>query len=137
MIDKHSAIYRGAFLTKEAPADTKAAEAALETLTKELGDITALLEKSKKESDQQYKDLTTHYAGVKADSDEVKEAVKKHAAEYAALIAQQQALQATLDQIKKEIDVPLLRGGNDLKDHDVKAAIELQRRAFLFKGGDA
>ncbi|TAI61590.1 phage major capsid protein [Bradyrhizobium sp. Leo170] len=56
--------------------------------------------------------------------------------QYAALVTQQQALQQALDQVKKEMDAPLLRGGSDLKDNDIKAAVELQRRAFLFKGGN-
>ncbi|MGY2987702.1 phage major capsid protein [Bradyrhizobium sp. USDA 4508] len=129
-------IRKGAFLTKEAPADKAAADAALEVLTKELGDIVTALEANRKETDTHYKELTNHYAGIKADNEATRAEVQKHAAEYAALVAQQQALQQALDQVKKEIDVPLLRGGSDLKDNDIKVAIELQRRAFLFKGGD-
>jgi hypothetical protein len=133
--DLRSSVYRGAFLTKEAPADTKAAEAALETLNKELGSITTLLEENKKATDQQYKDLTTHYSGVKAENEELKAAVLKHTECYADLITKGQVLQQAIDQIKKEMDAPLLKGGNDLIDSDRRAAIELQRRAFLFKGG--
>jgi hypothetical protein len=132
-------IRKGAYLTKEAPgsaSDAAAAEAMLVNLTKELGGITTLLEANKLATETQYKDLTTHYHGVKADTDEVKAAVAKHAADYATLVTQQQALQQALDQVKKEMDAPLIRGGNDLKDNDIKAAIELQRRAFLFKGGN-
>src|SRR5262245_4442857 len=130
-----STVFRGAFLTKEAPADVKAGEQALAVLTKELGDIVTALEASKKAADDHYKELHTHYDGVKADNEDLKKTVLKHAAEYAELLKQQQGLQSALDQVKKEMDTPLMRGGNDLKDHDIKAAIELQRRAFLFKGG--
>ncbi|MGY3615676.1 phage major capsid protein [Bradyrhizobium sp. USDA 10063] len=129
-------IRKGAFLTKEAPpTDSVAAEAMLANLSKELGNIVTSLEANKHATETHYRELTNHYNGVKADSDEIKATVQKHAAEYAALVTQQQALQQALDQVKKEIDVPFLRGGSDLKDSDVKAAIELQRRAFLFKGG--
>jgi hypothetical protein len=51
-------------------------------------------------------------------------------------VTQQQTLQQALEQVKKELDAPIVRGGSDLKDSDVKAAIELQRRAYVFKGGD-
>jgi len=129
-------IFKGAFLTKEAPADVKAADAALEVLTKELGDITSMLAKSKEETKAHYAELTTHYGGVKATTEELKAEVQKHATEYAALVTQQQMLEQALNQVKKEMDAPLLRGGDALKDHDVKAAIELQRRAYLFKGGN-
>ncbi|MEY9493740.1 phage major capsid protein [Bradyrhizobium elkanii] len=132
-------IHKGAYLTKEVPpaaADAKEAEAMLANLTKELGSITTLLEANKQATETQYKDLKAHYSGLKADSEAVRAEVQKHAAEYAALVTQQQALQQALDQVKKEMDAPLIRGGSDLKDHDIKAAIELQRRAFLFKGGD-
>lgn len=131
-------IHKGAYLTKEAPAsqDAAAAEAMLANLSKELSGITGMLETSRQATETQFKELTNHYAGVKADSDTLRIEVTKHAAEYAAMVAQQQALQQALDQVKKEMDAPLLRGGSDLKDNDIKAAIELQRRAFLFKGGD-
>lgn len=126
---------KGDFLTKEAPTDAKAAEQAMEVLMKELGDITSLISKGKAETDAQYKELSNHYGGVKGTTDELKATVLKHAEEYAALIATQQALTQAMDQVKKELDAPILRGGKDLEDSDKKAAVELQRRAYLFKGG--
>jgi len=131
-----SSVYKGAFITKEAPADVKTGEALLKPLLDEMATIVAALEKSKKDAETQYKDLTTHYGGVKATTDELKAEVLKRADEYAAMVAKQQSLQQALDQVKKELDQPIIRGGNDLKESDVKAAIELQRRAFLFKGGN-
>jgi hypothetical protein len=128
-------VYRGAFLTKEAPADIKAAEAALATLTSEMTGITTLLAKNKEDTDKHYTELNSHYGGVKATTDELKATVLKHAQEYAEMVTKQQMLQQALDQVKKEMDAPLLKGGNDLAENDKKAAIELQRRAFLFKGG--
>lgn len=129
-------IRRGAFLTKEAPADKAAADAALELLTKEMGEILTAIEANKKATEQQYKDLTSHYHGVKAENEEIKQTVQKHVADYAELVTQGQALQQALDQVKKELDAPIIRGGRDLQDSDRKAAVELQRRAFIFKGGD-
>lgn len=131
-----SGVFKGAFLTKEAPPDVKAAEAALATMTAEMAKIVSMLEKSKTDGEQQYKDLSTHYNGVKADNDELKKTVLEHTKKYAELTALHQALQQALDQVKKEIDVPLLKGGNDLVENDKKAAVELQKRAFVFKGGD-
>ena len=127
---------KGDFLTKEAPADRVAADQALAHLHAEISGIVSTLEKNKNDTNQHYTDLTNHYSGVKATTDELKATVLKHAAEYAALITQQQTLQQALDQVKKEIDAPLLRGGSALKESDTKAAIELQRRAFVFKGND-
>lgn len=129
-------IHPGMILTKDAPDDIKSANAALQKLDKELGDVTALVKSSKDALDQQYKDLNAHFGGVKADSEEMKKAVEKHAADYAELVTKHQALSQLVEQIKKEMDAPLLKGGADLKDADTRAAIELQRRAYLFKGGN-
>src|SRR6188768_2640095 len=128
-------VTRGMYLKKEAPVDKKAAEEALALLSKELGDITGLLTKNRSETEQQYKDLTNHFGTVKADSDELKKTVLKHAEEYAALVAQQQALTQALDQVKKELDAPIIKGGNDLVESDRKAGVECQKRAHIFKGG--
>lgn len=130
-----TAIVRGAYLKKEAPADAQQAAKALEILHKELGDITGLLTKNRTETEQQYKDLTTHFGGLKGDTDDLKAKVLKHAEDYAALVAQQQALTQALDQVKKELDAPILKGGSDLAESDKKAGIECQRRAHIFKGG--
>jgi hypothetical protein len=128
-------ITRGMYMKKEAPGDKLAAEAALEVLSKELSDITGLLTKNRADTEKQYTDLTNHFGGVKADTDEIKAKVLKHAEDYAALVAQHQAFTQALDQVKRELDAPLLKGGADLRHSDNEAAIELQRRAHLFKGG--
>jgi len=128
-------VTRGMYLTKEAPADKAQAEAALQLLSKELGDITSLLTKNRADTEQQYKDLTNHFGTVKGDTDELKAKVLKQAEEYAALVAQQQTLTQALDQVKKEIDAPILKGGTDLVESDKKAGIECQKRAHIFKGG--
>jgi hypothetical protein len=128
-------VFKGAFLTKEAPADVKTAEALMEPLVKEMGNIVTALEKSKKDAETQYTDLTNHYGGVKATTDELKATVLKHAADYAETVTKIQMFEQALNQVKKEMDAPIVKGGKDLEDSDKRAAIELQRRAFLFKGG--
>lgn len=140
IIDKHAlaakqGVFKGAFLTKEAPADTKTAEAIMKPLLDEMSGIVTALEKSKKDSEKQYTELNNHFGGVKATTDELKATVLKHATEYAETTTRIQMLSQALDQVKKEIDVPIVRGGKDLEHSDREAAIELQRRAFLFKGG--
>jgi len=131
-----SSVYRGAYLIKEAPADTKTAEALLAGLTTEMSGIVTALEKSKTDAEKQYTELNNHFGGVKATTDELKATVLKHAAEYAEMITKQQMLTQALDQVKKELNAPIVLGGKDLETSDREAAIELQRRAFLFKGGD-
>lgn len=130
-----SSVYKGAFLTKEAPADTKTAEALLKPLLDEMATIVAALEKSKTDAEKQYTELNNHFGGVKATSEELKATVQKHASDYAEMITKQQMLQQALDQVKKELDQPIMKGGKDLVESDRAAAVELQRRAFLFKGG--
>ena len=48
-----------------------------------MGNIVTALEKAKKDAETQYTELTNHYGGVKADTDELKATVLKHAADYA------------------------------------------------------
>ena len=130
-----SSVYKGAFIIKEAPADTKTAEALMKPLLDEMAAIVAALEKSKTDSEKQYTDLNNHFGGVKTTSEELKKTVQKHAADYAEMITKQQMLQQALDQVKKELDAPIIKGGKDLETSDREAAVELQRRAYLFKGG--
>lgn len=132
-----SSVFKGAIITKEAPPDVKTAEVLLAGLTTEMAGIVAGLEKAKKDSETQFTALTNHYSGVKAENDELKATVLKHTAEYAESVTKMQMFQQALDQVKKELDAPIIKGGKDLETSDREAAIELQRRAFLFKGGDA
>ena len=127
----------GAYITKEAPPDIQTKEVGLTVLHAELGNIVTALDASKKATEEQFTNLTTHYKGVKAESEELKAAVLKHTADYAALVTRQQTLEQALDQVKKEMDAPIMQGGSALVESDKLAAIECQRRAFLFKGGDA
>jgi Phage capsid family len=130
-----SSVFKGAIITKEAPPDVKASEALMKPLLDEMGNIVVALKKSKEDSEKQYTELNNHYGGVKATTDELKATVLKHAAEYAETVTKMQMFQQALDQVKKELDAPIIKGGKDLEHSDREAAIELQRRAFMFKGG--
>jgi Skp family chaperone for outer membrane proteins len=130
-----SSVYKGAFLTKEAPADLKAAEALLKPLTEEMGNIVTGLEKSKKDAEERYRELTANYGTVKTITDDLKATLLEHATKYAEHTTKAQMFEQALDQVKKELNAPLIKGGSDLAESDRKAAVELQRRAFMFKGG--
>lgn len=129
-------IYKGMLLTKEAPADRAAADQALEVLTKELSGFTTLLETNQKAAEDRFKALEAAKADQGKLVIELSEGVKQHATAYADVIAKQQAIQTAIDLIKKEMDTPLLKGGKELAEKDVLTAISLQRRAFIWKGGD-
>ena len=132
----HAAIFAGAILTKEAPDDKKQAEAALTELNTKLSGALDLMEKSKNDFEKQGRDLAElqKTLGNKADANDM-ETVKKAAAGFAEMKIQLDACQVAVETLKKEIDQPLHRGGKDLKEHDIEAAIELQRNAFIHKGG--
>jgi len=121
---------------KEAPTDPNdAVKKSLDSLTEELSTVTQALAESKKAMEKQFTELTANYSGVKNDSIEIKKAVDQHTAEYKDMVAKHQSLIAAVDQIKKELDAPIFRGGKDLEDADHKAAIELQKSLFLYNGG--
>src|SRR6185503_18827641 len=82
-----------------------------------------------------YTELHNHYGGVKSTTDELKATVLKHAADYAEMIKQIQLQEQALNQVKKELDQPIIKGGKDLIESDRDAAVDLQKRAFMFKGG--
>lgn len=128
----------GMAIVKDLETDVGAAtEKALGALTTELGVISSMVKESKAAVDQQFKDLTSHFAGVKGDSDEIKAKVEKHTADYALLVEKHASLVGKVEQLQRELDAPIFRGGADLKESDHKAAIELQRAKFLYNGGDA
>lgn len=118
--------------------DAKTAEQMLAALSKDMGDISTALSKSKQEMETKYTELTTQFGGVekKLMSDEDRALLKKMSDEYAELVSGTQALTQALDDVKKELNAPLIQGGKDLADNDRKAAIELQRRAFIHKHGN-
>lgn len=126
----------GVYLTKDAPTDKEVAEAALKKLNEELGSVTTLLKTQKDAIDKQYTELNNHFGGLKTESEDTKKLVQEKAAEYGEMVTKMQTLTQAVDDIKKHMDTPLLRGGKDLKDSDTEAAIALQKSAFLYKGGD-
>lgn len=133
-------IHVGMILTKEAPVNPNAAvEKSMEVLHTELASITSLLEKSKTDLGTQYTELNNAFGTLKLDltksHDEIAAEVKKRGDEYAELVTKHQTLQCALDQVKKELDTPIMKGGKDLEENDRKVAVELQRRIHLNRGG--
>jgi hypothetical protein len=116
--------------------NTKTAEElGFEKLEKELKDLTEAAEAMSKSAEKQYKDLTTHYNGVKEENSELKKQVEKHTKDYAEMIGGLQELRASIELVKKELDAPVFRSEKDLDKADREAAVELQRRSFLAKHG--
>lgn len=115
--------------------DPQAAEKLLKQLSEDMGAISTSLTKSREDMETKFRELKTQQDAGAVTSEE-REMIKKTAGEYADLLKQTQDLTAAFDLLKKELDAPLLKGGKDLKDNDRRAAIELQRRQFIAKGGD-
>jgi HK97 family phage major capsid protein len=116
--------------------DRKAVEDAYAKLSGEMGVVADMLTKSKAEAAVQFKDLATHYNGVKADNEELKAVVKKHTEDYAAMLAKSQALEEGMNNLKKEMEAPIYKGGKDLDEADRKSAVNLQLRTHINKGYD-
>lgn len=105
-------------------------------LLSQLSALTADVEKSTAKVEQHYRDLHTHFDGVKADSAEIKAKVEQHAKDYAGLVTELQGLKGAVDQVKRDLSAPVYQAGSDLKDADMKHGLELQRRAHIFKHGN-
>src|SRR5262245_36015887 len=129
------AIYAGMIMTKDDPL---AAAKVMELMTKELTDLTAMLKTSQKDMETKYTELNNKFGGVelKALDDTLKAEVKQRTEDYTKMVTQVQSIEKAIDELKKEMDRPIHKGGKDLAEKDRENAVELQRRAFLFKGGD-
>jgi hypothetical protein len=129
---------RGAFIKKEAPADHKLRDEGLEALTKELSDAVSLVKRFKGDFESNATELSNLKKSIgdisKADG-ETRDKLSKMSDAVADAMAKLQACEEAVNTIKKEMDSPLYRGGKDLEDSDRRAAIELQRRVHIYKGG--
>lgn len=112
-------------------------ENGFDTLMQELHDVTAGIEKTRKEMDDKYRELHNRFDGQKSDNSELTKQVQDTAKEYAALAATLQSLGEQMNDVKKQLDAPIHRSEKDLADSDRAAAIELQKRAFLSKTAGA
>ena len=132
-------IQKGMFLKKDASADDKTREDGLKKLTADLSDAVGSMKKFRDEYEDQAKILKGLRDDVesrgKIDS-EMNDKLEKHGRDLADALAKMQACEVAVDTLKKEIDQPIFRGGKDLQEKDIEAAIELQRRAYLNKGGN-
>lgn len=119
--------------------NTQAAkDANMEQMLSELTGLKSMLEDTTTSYTQQFKDLHAHFDGQKKGSSELDVAVKKHVSELAEMKAQMDQLTSSIEVVKKELDAPVYQSEGELKDHDRKAAIELQKRYHVHqKGADA
>jgi hypothetical protein len=124
-----------AFITKEATADDRIREDAQALLMTTLADVTTKMDQTKQQNVEQFRNLTAEFAGVKAENEAMKADVLAKSVAYAETTAMIVSLQANYDQLKRELDAPIMRGGKDLADSDRSAAVELQRRIHLHAGG--
>ena len=114
-------------------SDKKTADEHIEAIAKEMGDLTDTIAKKAKEQEDGFRALREEL-NKKADG-ETSAKVTELATNYAEISGDMQKLDAAVKLIRKELDSPLLRGGKDLEDSDREAAVELQKRAFIHKGG--
>lgn len=113
--------------------DKKTAEESLEVLTKAVEDTLVDMKKTKAAQEESFKALREEL-GKKADGESVAK-VKELSESFATFTADLEKMQGTVALLKKEMDTPLMRGGKDLAANDKDAAVELQKRAFIHKGG--
>lgn len=128
----------GMVIRKDTNPDDRTREAGLENMEKELSGAVDLVTKMKADFDDSAKILHT----LQKDAEKMKEidgetqaAIKKQAESMADAMAKLQACTEAVETIKKEMDQPLYRGGQDLVEKDRQNAIELQKRAHIVKGG--
>jgi hypothetical protein len=115
-----------------------AIELGIEKLTEELTSLQGTMSSKATELDSQYKELKSHFDGKSGNDAELKSKVEEHTQKYAELSTEYQTIKAAVDQIRRELEAPVFRARNEkeLAEEDKKNAIELQRRAFVAKGGE-
>lgn len=129
----------GAVHTKDASIDDKTREDGIKQLSADLSDAVTTMTAFKAKFDEQgtlVKQLQDSIESKKGEMDgETKAALEKHTNEMADSMVKLQACEAAIDDLKKQLDSPLYNGGDDLEKSDRDAAVELQKRAYMFKGG--
>lgn len=117
--------------------NTKVAEQnGIEKLMADLEQTSADMKAKGEEMDGLYRQLNAGFNGLKDDNGEIKKSVEALTKQYADAATEFQALQAGVNQLKKEMEAPVYRSEKDLSEVDRKNAVELQKRVFLSKGGD-
>lgn len=120
----------------ENKGDRKAADSNLEALCTELSTGISKIEERLNSQEETYKALREELGKTGEVDAERKAKIEELATSYAAQTKELQDVRTTVDYVKAEMDSPLLRNsGRDLEDNDRAAAVELQKRAFLHKGG--
>lgn len=110
-------------------------DAGFETLSKDIEKLGGLVTKSKEEMDKKYSEMVEKFNGTSGTNESIQKEVKEVTKQYAELAAQFQSYSEQLGDVQKQLQAPIHRNEKDLNDSDRKAAIELQKRVFLAKGG--
>lgn len=115
-------------------------DAGLERITGELSDALDHVKETRKAFEENARELKRLREEVstsnKLDDDQMR-FIKSAADRLADAEAKSQACQNAVESLKRELDAPLYRGGNDLKEKDIENSIELQRRLHLNRFGEA
>ena len=107
-----------------------------EAMLEQVNAIGAALETNRLALDKQYRDLSTNLGGVKDDLGQLRAVADKQTADYAKLFEEQGRLASSLELVKRMAEAPVVEGGKALASADRKNAIELQRRAHIYRHGD-
>lgn len=137
---RNKQMYAGAIHTKEAGMDQKARDAAMEKLSTDLSEAVGLVKTYDAKFSEQAKELKSLRDKVEEtghQSDEDKQKSKEAADRMADAMAKLQACEEAVTTLQKEMDQPINRGGNDLKEKDRENAIMLQKLAHQHKHGTA
>jgi HK97 family phage major capsid protein len=136
---KREHVVRGMTILKDGTATDKMKDQGLEALSKDLGEAVGLMTKFKSEYEESAKILHTLQKDAEARKEmdgETKATIAKQAENLADVMAKLQATEEAVELFKKQMDQPLYGTDKELAQKDREAAIMLQKRAFMFKGGE-
>jgi hypothetical protein len=85
--------------------------------------------------EEAFREQRNALSGLKADNAENAALAKKMSDAAADAKAEMQALRSTLDEMKRTIDAPVVKGGKDLQSSDRRNAIEIQRQHHMLRNG--
>jgi HK97 family phage major capsid protein len=107
----------------------------VETLTTEISGLNTLFAKAKEEQETKWAEMKGQLDG-KVAGEALEKQAKELSAEYAKVSQQVQTIGETLADLQKQIDNPLFSSnGSERAEAERDHAVELQKRAFIAKGG--
>lgn len=102
----------------------------------ELSAVSQLITEKSKAAEDQYRNLSNEFGGLKKNNDELRTKIEEQTKTYAEQVTEIQALKEGFKETQRMLNNPIYRSEGELAEADKRAAIEVQRRAFLYKGGD-